>query len=104
MSPEVMSSNHYSEKADVYSFGVIMWELHARQVPFAGLNSSQITLAVTRDKLRPIIAPDCPKPYRQLLTKCWDPEPTKRPSIDKVMMLLEKFFEHVSSLGTSANG
>jgi sterile alpha motif and leucine zipper-containing kinase AZK len=97
MAPEVMSSSHYSEKADVYSFAMIMWEVFARKVPFAGLIASQITLFVMRGK-RPIIAPDCPKPFAQLMRKCWDAEPERRPTMDMVMTRLEHFLEHVSTL------
>lgn len=34
MAPEVISSNFYSEKADVFSFGIILWEIASREPPF----------------------------------------------------------------------
>lgn len=41
MAPEVLANQRYSNKADVYSFGMVMWECCARQVPFEGLNGVQ---------------------------------------------------------------
>jgi serine/threonine protein kinase len=41
MAPEVLANQRYSNKADVYSFAVVMWECCARQVPFEGLNGVQ---------------------------------------------------------------
>lgn len=41
MAPEVLANQRYSNKADIYSFGMVMWECCARQVPFEGLNGVQ---------------------------------------------------------------
>ena len=42
MAPEVIANGKYTEKADVFSFGVILWELAARQLPYDGMNSVQV--------------------------------------------------------------
>jgi len=34
MAPEVISSNYYTEKADVFSFGIILWEIASREAPY----------------------------------------------------------------------
>lgn len=34
MAPEVISSNYYTEKADVFSFGIILWEIASREPPY----------------------------------------------------------------------
>lgn len=46
MAPEVLANQRYSSKADVYSFGIVVWECCARQVPFEGMNGVQAALAV----------------------------------------------------------
>ena len=46
MSPEVLANSRYSDKADVYSFGIVLWECSARQVPYAGMNGMQAAVAV----------------------------------------------------------
>lgn len=42
MAPEVINSTTYTEKADVYSYGVILWEIYARAIPYNGMNPMQV--------------------------------------------------------------
>lgn len=48
--PEVFDGRRYNEKADVYSFGVILWELCTREVPFSNLSSFAIPVLVIKGK------------------------------------------------------
>jgi serine/threonine protein kinase len=56
MAPEVLANQRYSNKADVYSFGMVMWECCARQVPFEGLNGVQAGAATQRGGLGAVLA------------------------------------------------
>lgn len=42
MAPEVIDAQPYSQKADVYSFGIVMWELLTREAPYVGRQSTQV--------------------------------------------------------------
>ena len=42
MAPEVLANKRYTEKADVFSFGVVCWELVTRKCPFEGMNQIQV--------------------------------------------------------------
>ena len=55
MSPEVMEGLPYTESADVYAFGIVIWEILTRQCPFEGENQVQIALRVCRMKERPVM-------------------------------------------------
>jgi serine/threonine protein kinase len=57
--PEIIRGEKYSEKADIYSFGVVMWEMLTRRQPYAGRNFIGVSLDVLQGK-RPPIPPDCP--------------------------------------------
>jgi serine/threonine protein kinase len=74
----------YSEKADVFSFGVIMWEVLTRKQPFAGRNFMGVSLDVLEGR-RPAIPGDCGQAFKKLMKKCWHGEAKKRPSMDDVV-------------------
>lgn len=42
MAPEVINSTTYTEKADVYSYGIILWEIYARAIPYKDMNPMQV--------------------------------------------------------------
>ncbi len=80
MAPEVIASQKYSEKADVFSYGIILWEIASREPPFKHLSGLQVSLEVLNNDLRPPIPKKTPEPFAKLMRKCWDREPSKRPS------------------------
>jgi len=90
MAPEVIGSNHYTEKADVFSFGIIMWELVSRQLPYQGMNSAQVSVGVLTKGLRPSIPDRPPPPYAELIEECWHQDPDKRPSLLEILERLKK--------------
>lgn len=42
MAPEVINSQHYTEKADVFSYGIILWEIFTRAIPYGGMQPVQV--------------------------------------------------------------
>ncbi|KAE9310004.1 hypothetical protein PF008_g20562 [Phytophthora fragariae] len=93
IAPEVLRGERYSEKADVYSFGVILTELDTCRRPYSeGIpnddnrggkvkhTNARIAVLVSAGSLRPSLSPDCPNSVRDLVDKCLDSDPTNRPS------------------------
>ena len=68
--PEILRGDKYDEKADVFSFGVVMWQVATRKEPFAGRNFMGVSLDVLEGK-RPQIPNDCPAEFRKMMKKCW---------------------------------
>eukprot|EP00644_Phytophthora_capsici_P000218 jgi/Phyca11/100027/e_gw1.4.960.1 len=91
MAPEVLTSQKYSISADIYSFGVIVWEICEGSAPFKDLTPAQIPLAVVQERRRPIISPKTPLPLRDLIQRCWQHEPTHRPTAAEVVGILQSF-------------
>jgi serine/threonine protein kinase len=82
--PEIIRGEKYDERADVYSFGVIMWEVLTRRQPYAGRNFMGVSLDVLEGR-RPQIPHDCPAHFSKVLRKCWHATPDKRPHMEEVL-------------------
>lgn len=96
MAPEVFEGSNYSEKCDVFSWGIILWEVITRKKPFDEIGGSAFCImwAVHRGTRPPLIR-DLPEPIETLMTRCWDKEPSQRPSMNEVkntMNHLMKYF------------
>eukprot|EP00698_Gefionella_okellyi_P003807 TRINITY_DN13538_c0_g1_i1.p1 TRINITY_DN13538_c0_g1~~TRINITY_DN13538_c0_g1_i1.p1 ORF type:complete len:363 (-),score=62.01 TRINITY_DN13538_c0_g1_i1:63-1151(-) len=87
--PEVLSNQRYDIKADVFSFGIVLWELVTRHVPYAGMDPVQVALAVVNQNMRPPIPSTCPPAMSQLMQRCWQTTPEYRPSFNEVLTALQ---------------
>jgi serine/threonine protein kinase len=83
--PEVLRSERYTEKADVFSYGIVMWECFAREVPYNGLLPFQIIHAVGTQGKRPDMPPGTPAQAARLIRRCWDEAAASRPDFDEVI-------------------
>jgi hypothetical protein len=95
MAPEVISSQIYSTKVDVYSYGIIIWEVCTRKIPYSHLKKNEIFNNVVKYKERPnlkIITPDTPKQLIELMKKCWEHNPNKRPTFKEIINLLQNIY------------
>jgi serine/threonine protein kinase len=77
--PEIIQGQQYSEKADLFSFGIIVWEVLTRRQPYAGRNFTDVSLDVLEGR-RPQIPRDTPPGIAKMLKQCWHLDPHKRPS------------------------
>lgn len=93
MAPEVFTTKNYSEKCDVFSWAIILWEVFTRQVPYQNIeNNCAIMWAICTKGMRPPMIRDCPQIFRKLLTDCWQNDASKRPSMDNVVQIMEQIF------------
>ncbi|KAL0393014.1 UNVERIFIED_CONTAM: Serine/threonine-protein kinase STY13 [Sesamum radiatum] len=89
MAPEVLDGKPYNRKCDVYSFGVCLWETYCCDLPYTDLSFAEVSYAVVKQNLRPEIPRCCPSSLANIMKKCWDANPDKRPDMDEVVRLLE---------------
>ncbi|CAG8591133.1 1750_t:CDS:2, partial [Dentiscutata heterogama] len=76
------------ERSDIYSLGVLLWELTSGIPPFHGLNIATIILEISQNKREKIIV-NTPSDYANLIEKCWSSDPDQRPTLDEILIKLE---------------
>eukprot|EP01103_Thecamoeba_quadrilineata_P011693 TRINITY_DN2839_c0_g3_i2.p1 TRINITY_DN2839_c0_g3~~TRINITY_DN2839_c0_g3_i2.p1 ORF type:complete len:477 (-),score=74.58 TRINITY_DN2839_c0_g3_i2:953-2209(-) len=95
MSPEAMQKQRVDEKADVYSYGIVLWELYTRTLPYKEFNKlkdedqKQAHSRIVVEGRRPEIPADMPTGLAQLITACWHKNPNERPNFDHVIHWLD---------------
>ena len=92
MAPEVITSNKYSEKADVYSFGILLCELYTGEPPYLDSNlfPEQVMYAVVHSGLRPTLPDECPSALAVLVRDCLNADPSKRPNFAEIKQRLKR--------------
>ncbi|KAI5562155.1 hypothetical protein BDE02_15G035500 [Populus trichocarpa] len=89
MAPEVLRNEPSDEKCDVYSFGVILWELSTLQQPWGGMNPMQVVGAVGFQHRRLDIPNDMDPAIADIIRNCWKTDPKLRPTFAEIMAALK---------------
>ncbi|KAG5598133.1 hypothetical protein H5410_039365 [Solanum commersonii] len=86
MAPELLngSSSKVSEKVDVFSFGIVLWEILTGEEPYANMHYGAIIGGIVNNTLRPTIPNYCDSEWRCLMEQCWSPNPASRPSFTEI--------------------
>ncbi|RGB31983.1 kinase-like domain-containing protein [Rhizophagus diaphanus] len=91
MAPEVLRGKSYTPASDIYSFSMIMWEFTSGIPPFNNrAHDIQLSLSICKGE-RPEIIENTPQCYVDLMKKCWDEDPLKRPSSNEVRKIFNKW-------------
>ncbi|XP_034556806.1 mitogen-activated protein kinase kinase kinase 10 [Notolabrus celidotus] len=88
MAPEVIKLSLFSKSSDVWSFGVLLWELLTGEVPYREIDALAVAYGVAMNKLTLPIPSTCPEPFAQLLAECWSSNPHSRPSFTSILRRL----------------
>ncbi|KAI3725767.1 hypothetical protein L1987_65559 [Smallanthus sonchifolius] len=89
MAPEVLRNENSNEKCDVYSFGVILWELATLRLPWSGMNPMQVVGAVGFQNRRLDIPKDVDPLVGRIIWECWQTDPNLRPSFAQLTVALK---------------
>ncbi|THU52766.1 hypothetical protein C4D60_Mb10t07390 [Musa balbisiana] len=95
MAPEMIQHRPYNQKVDVYSFGIVLWELITGMLPFQNMSAVQAAFAVVNKGVRPVVPQDCLPALGEIMTRCWDADPDVRPSFSEIVRMLESAQEEI---------
>ncbi|XP_045918226.1 mitogen-activated protein kinase kinase kinase 9 [Micropterus dolomieu] len=85
MAPEVIRSSTFSKGSDIWSYGVLMWELLTGEVPFRGIDGLAVAYGVAMNKLALPIPSTCPEPFARLMEDCWSTDSHSRPQFTTIL-------------------
>jgi len=88
LAPEVIKHARSSKASDIYSFGIVLWELATREEVYKGLETMQIIARVANDNLRPPVPQDCA--WRDMMVRCWDEVPSARTNFSLIALELNR--------------
>ncbi len=89
MAPEIIRHEPCSEKVDIWSYGVVLWEMLTCEAPYKNLDTNSILFGVGTNKLQLQIPPKFPDGVKLLLQQCWNLKPRNRPTFQQILKHLE---------------
>jgi len=87
LAPEVIEQAHYSQKSDVFAFGIVLWEIATRNPVYPEISPQQILYKVPYENLRPIPVQGCP--WNHIMEACWAATPDARPTFQELLTLFQ---------------
>ncbi|VDK66513.1 unnamed protein product, partial [Cylicostephanus goldi] len=99
MAPEMIRKQPCCEKVDVFSYGVVLWELLTREQPYKNINQMAIIYGVGSEKLSLPIPETAPDGLKMLMRQCWSKTPRNRPSFTQCLKHLKILYEEFKEMG-----
>jgi len=93
VAPEIFQKKNYNIPSDIYSFGMIMWEFMTGRRPFWNRAHDAELIIDIHYGLRPPITTNAPKGYIELMQRCWNSDPSKRPTATDIKGILDDIWK-----------
>lgn len=90
MAPEILTSNHYNTKVDVYAYSIILYEILTNLVPYSDIQQFTLVAKKVSAGYRPPVPNSVPFAYRELMTSCWAPNPEDRPEFSSIINTIDQ--------------
>ncbi|CAB4430200.1 unnamed protein product [Rhizophagus irregularis] len=96
MAPEILRKKPYTSASDIYSFSMIMWEFSSGIPPYSHEAHDQPFIWSVYKGKRPKIIENTPKCYTDLIKKCWDLNPSNRPTIKMLENIISEWIRCIN--------
>ncbi|RHZ75724.1 hypothetical protein Glove_212g227 [Diversispora epigaea] len=93
MAPETLNRGEYTQASDIYSFGMIMYELFTSYPPYYNMPHDEKLVILICDGHKPEIKCEIPQSLKDLMEKCWNTNPSNRPTADELESQLFQYFD-----------
>ncbi|EDV95141.1 mitogen-activated protein kinase kinase kinase 7 [Drosophila grimshawi] len=93
MAPEVFEGSKYTEKCDIFSWAIVLWEVLSRKPPFMDIDNAYTIQWKIHKGERPPLLDNCPKHIEQLMTACWMTAPEDRPSMQYIVSVMNEIIK-----------
>jgi serine/threonine protein kinase len=92
MAPESLRELQYSTKSDVWSFGIVLFEIVSRSEPHIDIDPLEVAVKIKNDSYHPSIPQNVDPVLREIMLSCWQPDPNNRPSMEQICNKLNTSF------------
>jgi len=82
MSPEQSAGKRPSYASDVYSVGVVLWEIVSSQIPYEHIENDYVIINTIEKGTTEELPEDMPEDYAAIIKSCWSLDPKHRPTAD----------------------
>ncbi|CAG8449062.1 16669_t:CDS:2 [Cetraspora pellucida] len=91
LAPETLMSGIYTKSSNIYSLGMIIWQIWSGQRPFIERpHDKELQKEIVNNNLRPIMIEDMPMEYKELISSCLNSDPLNRPNIENIEKILNE--------------
>src|ERR1044072_3421980 len=98
VAPEILRGKPYTTASDIYSFSMIMWEFTSGMPPFNNrAHDLQLSINICEGE-RPEIIENTPQCYVDLMKKCWNENPSKRPNASEIYYTIQNWYKKISNI------
>ncbi|KAF9955002.1 hypothetical protein BGZ70_010390 [Mortierella alpina] len=90
LAPEKMTPKEvrYGAECDIYSFGMLLFEIASNQIPFAGRTDRELPELIVLKDLYETVPPGTPSEFANIMSACWSHDPRLRPTTSQVLLIL----------------
>ena len=93
MAPEVIKMSRFSRASDIWSYGVVLWEMLTGETPYRGIDQLAVAYGVAMGKLTLPLPTTCPLTLKSLMEACWRIESRSRPSFENIVSVMHSMPE-----------